>query len=60
MKILIVEDDVNSRVLLERALKSKGYDVYAASNGIEALKEISISEPDLIISDILMPPNGWF
>ena len=37
-KLLIVEDDEDSRVFLFRALSSSGYQVEAVSNGIEALE----------------------
>ncbi|RJR16048.1 MAG: PAS domain S-box protein [Nitrospiraceae bacterium] len=60
MKILIVEDDSDSRVFLERALKGKGYPVETAVNGIDALDKIRQSMPDLIISDIMMPEMDGF
>lgn len=60
MKILIVEDDVNSRVFLERALLSQGYTIESAANGIHALEKTALSPPDLIISDIMMPEMDGF
>jgi PAS domain S-box-containing protein len=60
MKILIVEDDVNSRVFLERALLSQGYTVESAANGVQALEKAELSPPDLIISDIMMPEMDGF
>jgi PAS domain S-box-containing protein len=60
MKILIVEDDVNSRILLERTLLSQGYAVDSAANGVEALKMANLSPPDLIVSDIMMPEMDGF
>ena len=60
MKILIVEDDVNSRVFLERALLSQGYTVESAANGVQALEKAVLSPPDLIISDIMMPEMDGF
>ncbi|NWF76318.1 MAG: response regulator, partial [Nitrospirae bacterium] len=60
MKILIVEDDVNSRVFLERALLSQGYTVESAANGIQAMEKVVLSPPDLIISDIMMPEMDGF
>jgi PAS domain S-box-containing protein len=60
MKILIVEDDVNSRVFLERALLSQGYTVESAANGVEALTKAVLSPPDMIISDIMMPEMDGF
>src|SRR6185369_9894152 len=60
MKILIVEDDANSRTYLERALKSQGYSVESAANGVAALERAKQLRPDLIISDILMPEMDGF
>ncbi|MCX5865462.1 MAG: response regulator [Deltaproteobacteria bacterium] len=55
MKILIVEDDVNSRIVLLRALLSQGYAIESAGNGVAALQIVQETPIDLIISDILMP-----
>lgn len=60
MRILIVEDDNNSRVLLERALLSQGYAVDISANGVEALAKATLSPPDLIVSDIMMPEMDGF
>ncbi len=59
-KILVAEDDENSRILLERFLKKKGYTVDSAGNGVEALKLARQSKPDMIISDIMMPEMDGF
>ena len=55
MKVLIVEDDEDSRILLEFALGEKDYEVLSAINGRIALELTREHLPDLIISDILMP-----
>ncbi len=60
MKILIVEDDDNSRVFLERSLRAQKYDVQSAANGRVALGITYQWRPDLIISDILMPEMDGF
>ena len=60
MKILIVDDNADDRVLLERALKNEGYSVSSATNGVRALKSALDSPPDLIISDIMMPEMDGF
>ncbi|HTR44267.1 MAG TPA: response regulator [Thermodesulfovibrionales bacterium] len=60
MKILVVDDDENSRVFLERALRAQHYDVETAVNGGAALERTSQWRPDLIISDILMPVMNGF
>ena len=55
MKILIAEDNEDSRVLLESFLQASGYAVESAENGMLALEIAKRTHPDLIISDILMP-----
>jgi phosphoserine phosphatase RsbU/P len=55
VKVLIVEDDpFFQRVLLKR-LASEGYQVIAANDGREGMKAIVTYEPDLVISDWMMP-----
>lgn len=59
-KILIVEDNHPIRKALEQILLKTGYIVYSASDGEDALKVLETEEPDLIISDIMMPRmNGY-
>lgn len=60
MKILIVDDNADDRILLERALIAQGYFVSSASNGARALEYALDSLPDLIISDIMMPELDGF
>jgi diguanylate cyclase (GGDEF)-like protein len=55
MKILIAEDDENSRELLETVLTAEGYEVVSFENGLKALAYLQTELVDLIISDILMP-----
>lgn len=56
MKLLIAEDDVTSRVLLEHTLKRWGYDVISTTNGKEALEVLLDNDPPrLAILDWMMP-----
>ncbi len=55
MKILVAEDDENSRQLLEAVLSAEGYEVASFENGLKALAYLQTELVDLIISDILMP-----
>ncbi|MFT4995207.1 MAG: PAS domain S-box-containing protein, partial [Paraglaciecola sp.] len=55
MRVLIVEDTEDSRVLLEDMLRTQDYEVDVALNGLNALNMARQTTPDLIISDILMP-----
>lgn len=54
-KLLLVEDDQDYRQLLEKKLKSSGYDVISASNGLKALELMEIHEIRLLITDWSMP-----
>jgi len=60
MKILIAEDDADSRIYLERILKGNHFTVESAENGLSAWNKAQHSPPDLIISDILMPELDGF
>jgi signal transduction histidine kinase len=60
MKILIVDDNEDSRVLVDSLLTPLGYTVKCASNGLLALEMAKQDPPDLIISDIMMPGMNGF
>jgi CheY-like chemotaxis protein len=53
--ILIVEDDEDLRRLFRTALALTGYDVIEAGDGLEALRRIDQSHPDLVVLDLLLP-----
>lgn len=56
--ILIVEDNVQILSYLKESLR-KDYSISTATNGQEALARIEVSQPDIIITDIMMPDmNG--
>jgi two-component system, cell cycle sensor histidine kinase and response regulator CckA len=57
--VLLVEDEATLRELTSTFLRSKGYRVLEASNGVEAL-EICKTHPDLavMVSDVVMPQMG--
>ena len=55
MKILIVDDDATTRKLLGLYLKSRGYEVAYAENGLDGLEKLGTENPNLIISDLNMP-----
>jgi two-component system response regulator MprA len=54
-RLLVVDDDLNIRDSLHRALGYSGYAVTTAANGAEALSAVSHAPVDLIILDVLMP-----
>lgn len=53
--ILVVDDDKNTRLLVQKVLESERYIVYTACNGEEALKVMDSEHIDLVIVDIMMP-----
>jgi CheY-like chemotaxis protein len=55
MRVLIVEDSSDLRSLFARVLQRKGFRVYEASNGREALACLSESQPEVILTDVMMP-----
>lgn len=57
--ILIVENEVDVQIFLTSFLSEK-YNVIIAKNGIEGLEILKKKEPDLIISDIMMPEMDGF
>lgn len=55
IRILVVEDDPFFQRVLVRRLEAEGYQVQSASDGREGMKAIVTFEPDLVISDWMMP-----
>ncbi len=59
-KILVVDDQPNIAMVLKIRLKVAGYEILTAHTSEEGLQLALESKPDLIISDIFMPPGGGF
>jgi DNA-binding response OmpR family regulator len=55
MKILIAEDDKMMLKTIEFKLKKEGYEVVTCTDGRDALEKIVSENPNIIISDIMMP-----
>lgn len=54
-KILIAEDNEDSRLMLRAFLESLEYEVVEAENGQEAVRLAQLEQPDLILMDLNMP-----
>jgi len=55
MKILVVDDCATTRKLLTLYLKSKGYEVVTAENGLDGLEKVGKEAVNLVLSDLNMP-----
>ncbi len=53
--IVYIEDDTASRLLVQRVLGSRGYDVHVASNGLDGIALARDKNPQLILMDINLP-----
>jgi CheY-like chemotaxis protein len=53
--VLVIDDDLDSRTLLEMALSVAGYPVASARNGAEALAIARRDHPSVILLDLMMP-----
>ena len=56
--ILIVEDERVLRDIYKEVLSSQGFTIVTATNGEEALEELKVGMPDLILLDLFMPVMG--
>jgi len=54
-KILIIEDEEDTRDIMKLVLTDSGFDVATAATGEAGLKAAKKEEPDLIVLDILLP-----
>lgn len=54
-KILIIEDDPVLQEVFQIILKTGGYDISVANNGIQGLEKLKSFKPGLILLDIFMP-----
>ena len=54
-KVLIVDDDPKLQRMLQRTLAYEGFQVRSAANGYEALSELQVHRPDVMVLDWLMP-----
>ncbi|MCA6506816.1 MAG: response regulator [Pseudanabaena sp. M135S2SP2A07QC] len=58
--VLVVEDSVTQREMIEDLLKCSGLTVKTAGDGVEALEQMQGNCPDIVVMDIVMPRmNGY-
>jgi len=60
IRVLIIDDEPINHKLVARALESLKYELHFAANGMEGVTQARNLEPDLIITDVMMPDiNGY-
>jgi two-component system alkaline phosphatase synthesis response regulator PhoP len=59
-KILVIEDDPAISRLVDYSLRHEGYEVIAASNGLEGIRKANQEAPDLVILDVMLPGMDGF
>jgi len=59
LRILVVDDDEDLRLLARKALVKAGHEVWEAADGVAALELLESRRPDVVILDLIMPaPDG--
>jgi DNA-binding response OmpR family regulator len=53
--VLLVDDDVELRTLSQKFLQGAGYEVVVVGDGWDAIREIVVNKPDVVVMDIEMP-----
>ena len=57
-KVLVVDDESNMRFLLRMVFETEGFEVVEAHHGAAALERVKEEEPDLVVTDLMMPVMG--
>jgi diguanylate cyclase (GGDEF)-like protein len=55
LTVLVVDDEPDKRLLLAFALENEGYEVHTAVDGVAGLAAVELHQPDLIVTDVMMP-----
>lgn len=59
-KVLVVDDSVSVRKVVERALAGRQIDVVTAASGSEAIERFDKEEPDVVVCDVVMPDRDGY
>src|SRR5216684_6505766 len=59
-RVLVVDDNPNTMILMHDLLSSRGYDVVAVPDAAQAEAEILRRVPDLVLSDVIMPGKSGY
>ena len=59
-KVLVVDDSLSVRKVVERALVARQLEVVSAASGTEAIAQIERELPDLVVCDVVMPDRDGY
>src|SRR5216684_4011498 len=59
-RVLVVDDNPNTMILMRDLLSARGYDVVAVPDAAQAEAEILRRAPDLVLSDVIMPGKSGY
>jgi CheY-like chemotaxis protein len=59
-KLLVADDSLTIQKVIRLALSNEGYDIQAVSNGAEALEQLSMFSPDVLLVDVSLPTKDAF
>jgi CheY-like chemotaxis protein len=59
-KVLVVDDSLSVRKLVEKALEGRGLQVLAAASGAEAIQMLERDHPDVVICDVVLPDKDGY
>src|SRR5437879_11490902 len=59
-KVLVVDDSLSVRKVVEKALEGRGMQVLSAASGAEALERIERDRPDVVICDVILPDKDGY
>jgi CheY-like chemotaxis protein len=60
VRVLFVDDELDSRLLVEQLLRDRNAEVVSAASAMEAMEVIMRSPPDVLVSDIGMPTKDGY
>jgi len=60
IKVLLVDDDIDTRSLYAEALRNVNFDVSEAGDGLEGLEKANSDIPDIVVTGIIMPRMDGF
>src|SRR6266550_2854928 len=59
-KLLVADDSLTIQKVIRLALSNEGYEIQAVSDGTDAIQQISLFRPDLVLIDVSLPHQSAF